>query len=427
MPLDQILAALETLSDDEAEAILFDWPTWARGEQLAPDWDWETWLINAGRGWGKTRTGAEWTRQKAQSCPIIHLVGPTAADARDVMVEGPAGILAISPKWDRPDYEPSKRRLTWPNGAIGVLFSAEEPERLRGPQCYAAWCDEIAAWKYLQDAWDNLQFGLRLGSNPQAACTTTPKPLKLIKALLADPKTAVTRGSTFDNAANLAKSALAKLRKKYEGTRIGRQELYAEILDDAPGALWQRDQIEANRVTSHPELQLIGIGVDPAATSGPDSDETGIVAGGLGVDRIGYPLAEIALRGSPLEWAREVVALYHKLRANFVVVEANNGGEMCRQTIHTVDPTVVVILVHASKAKQARAEPVAALAEQGRIRHVGGLPRTEDELCQWVPGQGMASPNLLDAYVWLFTKLMVDVDEPDTLLVYDDPVIISPI
>lgn len=403
---------LPNLSDAECEALLYDWQTWARPDQWLPDGDhWRNWLILAGRGWGKTRTGAESVRELiGRGSGRIALIGQTAADVRDVIVEGESGILATSPPDQRPIYEPSKRRLTWPNGAIATTYSGDEPDQLRGPQHDAALCDELAKWRYAEDAWDNLQMGLRLGGRPLAIITTTPRPLAILKAIAADPQTVVTRGNTYDNAENLPASTLAYLKRKYEGTRIGRQELYAEILDDAPGALWVRSRIDELRVLKAPELQRVVIGVDPAATSGPDADETGIVAAGLGEDTNGYALAEKALRGSPLEWAREAVSMYHAHHANLIVAEANNGGEMVKQTIATVDPSVPVKLVHASKSKQARAEPVAAYAEQGRIRHVGTLARTEDELCQWVPGQGMASPNLLDAYVWAFTDLMVGAD-----------------
>jgi phage terminase large subunit-like protein len=406
----QILAALESLTNQEAEAILYDWPTWARPEQLLPggDW-WRNWLILAGRGWGKTRTGGETIRALIdQGYGRIALIGQTAADVRDVIVEGESGILASSPPWARPTYEPSKRRLTWPSGAIATTYSGDEPDQLRGPQHDAALCDELAKWKYPQDAWDNLQMGLRLGQRPLAAVTTTPRPLPIIKAIAADPQTVVTRGSTYDNAANLPQSTLDYLKRKYEGSRLGRQELYAEILDDAPGALWKREQIDADRVTEIPGLQRTIVSVDPSATGGENSDECGIVAAALGEDGAGYLLEDRSVRAMPDEWAKEAVALYHKLGANLIVAEANQGGEMVRQVLKAVDRNVPVKLVHASKSKQARAEPISVMAEQHRIHHVGNFGALEDELCQWVPGTGQASPNRLDAYVWAFTDLMID-------------------
>jgi phage terminase large subunit-like protein len=422
LPEAQILAAMESLTDDEALAILYDWPTWARPSQLAPDWDWSTWLVNAGRGWGKTKTGAEWVRQKSETCPIIHLVAPTAADARDVMVKGPAGILAVSPPWDTPKYEPSKRLLTWPNGAQALLFSAEEPERLRGPQCHAAWCDEIAAWKYLDDTWDNLQMGLRLGDSTQALCTTTPRPLPLIKELLADPTTAVTRGSTFDNVANLSAKAIERLRRKYEGTRIGRQELYAEILDDAPGALWQRDMLEASRVRKAPDLRRIVVGVDPnVSNSGGDgASETGIIVAGVGMCSCkggkpalhAFVIDDLSVAGSPRERGAAIVTAFHKFRADRVVAEINNGGDLVEHLVQSIDDTVPVTVVRASRGKEIRAEPISAFYEQGRVHHLGLFGPLEDQLCQWEPNRGLQSPDRLDALVWALTDLMLG-DNPD--------------
>lgn len=407
----QILQALDGLTDEEAEAILYDWVTWARPAQLAPDWNWRTWLILAGRGFGKTRTGAEWVRGIKNKVGRIALVGPTASDARDVIVEGESGIMAISPKWDRPTYEPSKRRLTWDNGAQATLYTADEPERLRGPQHGAAWCDELAAWRYLQEAWDMLSFGLRLGTDPQVVVTTTPKPLPLLKALMADPTTHLTRGSTYDNAANLAAPFMAAIIKRYEGTRLGRQELNAEILDDAPGALWQREWFDRDRVPVAPALARIAIGLDPSTTGGDDSDEAGIIAAGLGTDGRGYVLDDKSLQASPNGWAMAAVDLLHKLKANLIVAEINQGGEMVALTIKTVDAKVTVKTIHASQSKQARAEPVASLYEQRRVSHVGSFPKLEDECCQWVPGSGR-SPNRLDALVYALTELMLGQAPP---------------
>src|SRR6201997_1799723 len=293
-----------------ATAFQYDWRYRARPEQLPPDGSRRVWLLMAGRGFGKTRCGAEWVRAQVKAGRRrIALVGPTAADARNVMVEGESGILAISPDPERPLYEPSKRRLTWPNGAIATTYSADEPERLRGPQHDAAWCDEIASWRY-PEAWDMLMFGLRLGNDPRVV-TTTPKPIKIIRDLIADPTTVITRRSTYDNRANLAPAFMAQIIKKYEGTRLGRQELNAEVLDDVPGALWSRTLIEETRWPPHkavPDLIRIAVAIDPAATSGEEADETGIIVAGKDADGHGYVLADHSGRYAPTEWARIPIA-----------------------------------------------------------------------------------------------------------------------
>lgn len=371
------------------------------------------WLILAGRGWGKTKTGAEWVRERVESGKYrrLALIGPTTADIRDTMIEGESGILSISPPWFMPKYRPSLRKIVWPNGAEAITYSAEDPDQLRGPNVDAAWCDELGAWKYAQEAWDMLQFTLRAGDDPRAVVTTTPKPTKIIKELVTASTTHVTRGSTHDNARNLAPSFMRRILAKYEGTRLGRQEIDAEILDDNPGALWKRAQIDELRVTNAPDLVRIVVGVDPATTSDEGSDETGIIGAGLGVDDHGYVLEDASLKGSPAEWASAAVTLYHKLKADRIVAEANQGGDMVEYTIHTIDPHVPVTLVHASRGKIARAEPVAALYEhndkrQGRVHHMGTYPDLEDQLCNWV--QGMKSPDRLDALVWSLTALMLD-------------------
>lgn len=331
-------------------------------------------------------------------------MAPTAADARDVMVEGESGILAVSPPWNRPVYEPSKRRVVWPNGAMATLYSAEEPERLRGPQHDVAWADELAAWKY-PEAWDQLQFGLRLGPDPRVVVTTTPKPIRVLKAILAHPATALTRGSTYENAANLPPAFLEKIIARYEGTRLGRQELFAEILEDVPGALWKREQLENLRAVRVPELVRVVVGVDPAAGASELGSETGIVVAGLGADGRGYVLEDASLAASPDAWARAAVAAYHKYGADRLVAEVNQGGDMVRHTVYTVDRKVAFKPVRASRGKQIRAEPVAALYEQGRVHHVGQLGALEDQMCTWVPGE--KSPDRLDALVWALTELMI--------------------
>lgn len=414
---------LAGLSQEAAATLLHDWQLWARDAQLPPDGDWTWWLVLAGRGFGKTRTGAEWVhgRVMAGEARRVALVAPTAADCRDIMVEGESGLLNVGLPQDRPVYEPSKRRLTWPNGAIGTLFSAEEPERLRGPQHDTAWCDELAAWKYLRATWDMLAFGFRLGT-PKGIITTTPRPTDVLRELLKDPDVIVTKGSTFDNAANLAPGFLSRLRKRYEGTRLGRQELEAQMLEDTPGALWTLGLFEANRVAVAPELVRVAVAVDPQAAD-PKADsndntsaETGIVAGGVDALGEGYVIRDASGRFSPAEWGERVVLLHDELRADHVTVEVNQGGAMATHVLQSAaeklwrdgkrpTKTLVVRPVHASRGKATRAEPVSSLDEQHRIHHVGTFATLEDQCSTWVPGQ--KSPDRLDARVWLLTDLML--------------------
>ncbi|MDQ0417912.1 phage terminase large subunit-like protein [Croceifilum oryzae] len=398
---------LGSLSAEEAQGLLYDWRFWARPNQLPPKGNWRTWLLLAGRGFGKTRTGAEWVRSlvETEQAKRIALVAPTAADARDVVVEGESGIMAISSPWFMPIYEPSKRRITWPNGAIATLYSADEPERLRGPQHDAAWCDELAAWRY-PDSWDMLLFGLRLGKDPRVVVTTTPKPTPIIKSLVKAETTAITKGSTFDNAENLAPAFLKQILSKYDGTRLGRQELYADILDDNPGALWNQRMVDKLRVKEYPDLVRVVVAIDPAVTSSDESDETGMIVAGVGVDGHGYVLEDLSLRSTPDGWARIAVEAYHRHRADRVVAETNNGGDMVEHTIRTVDATVSYKKLHASRGKLTRAEPIAALYEQGRVHHVGDFGDLEDQLCSWTPGE--KSPDRMDALVWSLTELMLD-------------------
>jgi phage terminase large subunit-like protein len=419
---------LQGLSKDEKEELFYTWRFWARDEQLEPSAKWYIWMLLAGRGFGKTRVGAEAVREKVESGKWgrIHLIGQTAADARDVMVEGDSGILACSPPWFYPKYEPSKRRVTWPNGAVATTFSGDEPDQLRGPQAHGAWADELAKWKYAQDAWDNMEFGLRLGDEPQAVVTTTPRPIPIIKGLIKDQGCIVTRGKTRDNIGNLAATFIERVLSRYEGTRIGRQELDAEILDDNPGALWTRANIEKNRVREVPDLKCIVVGVDPqvgdpekakaADKTDDEAAETGIVVAGVteGRDPHAYVLEDATCSGSPHEWGSAAVTAYHKNKANWIIAEANNGGAMVEYVIGTVardgGQRVPIILVHASRGKQTRAEPVSALYEQNKVHHVGCFPELEDQMCEWVPG--MKSPDRMDALVWALTRLIVTVREP---------------
>jgi phage terminase large subunit-like protein len=411
--------ALTSLTEEECRQLLHDWRFVARSNQIAPGGDdWLVWLVLAGRGFGKTRCGAEWTREQVKAGAMrIHLVAPTASDARDVMVEGESGLLSVCWAGDktisgdplgRPSYEPSKRRLTWANGAMATLFSAEEPERLRGPQAEVMWADELAAWRFLSDTWDMAMFGLRLGDHPRVCITTTPKPLRVLREIAKDARTVVTRGSTFDNAGNLAPTFLKAIKDKYDGTRLGRQELYAEIMEEAEGALWSRALIEAAVLrTDLPIMKRIVVAVDPAVTDKEDSAETGIVAAGIGMDDRGYVLKDVSGRRSPGAWAKAAVDLYKDLKADRIVAEGNQGGDLVRHAIHTIDKNVPVTIVHASRGKAARAEPVAALYEQGKVSHCKGLGELEDQMVNWEPLSGMASPDRLDALVWAITELML--------------------
>lgn len=376
----------------------------ARSAQRPPQGTWQYWMLKAGRGYGKTRVGAEWTIKIAREHPgcRIALVSPTAADARDVMVEGESGILTISPPDFMPLYEPSKRRITWPNKSQAALYSAEEPDRLRGPQHHAAWCDELASWKY-PETWDMLLFGLRLGMNPRVVITTTPRPTKLVRELVKDPRCVVTTGTTYENKENLSPAFLDSIVKKYEGTRLGRQELNAEILDDNPGALWHRDAIENLRVVKPPQLIRVVTGVDPAVSSNDESAETGIVTAGMAANGHLYVLDDHSLRGTPHQWAVAVVKAHHQRDGDRVVGEVNNGGDLVEVNLRTVDRSIPFKAVHASRGKLIRAEPVAALYEQGKVHHVGTFPQLEDQLCEWVPGE--ESPDRMDALVWAITEL----------------------
>ena len=383
------------------------WRDTARPQQIAPPGDWSVWLILAGRGWGKTRTGAEWFREKAQTVPMLRIIAPTYADARDVCVEGESGLKAICEPGELVKWNRSMGEGEFKNGARFKVFSGEEPERLRGPQSYADWCDELAAWQYSQATWDMAMFGLRLGKNPQACVTTTPKPVQVVRELLKAPTTHITRGSTYDNRANLAPSFFTQIIAKYEGTRLGRQELNAELLEDTPGALWQRGQLELLRVDTAPPLQRTVVAIDPAATSHEGSDETGIVVAGRSADKQGYLLEDASGRYTPDQWARVAIDLYHKHRADRIVYETNQGGEMVEHTLRTVWRAAPLKGVQASKSKQARAEPISALYEQGKVHHVGAqFAQLEDQLCNWLPGD--KSPDRLDAMVWAFTELLLE-------------------
>lgn len=429
------LSKLETLTDEEADDLLHTWELWARPNQLEPDAvlsngeHWVTWLILAGRGFGKTRCGAEtvikWVREG--HCKRIALVAEDSADARDVMVEGESGILACSSRDFKPKYEPSKRRLTWPNGAVATLFSAEDYDSLRGPQFDGAWCDELCKWRYAREAWDNLQFGLRLGEHPKQIITTTPRPMTLLKEIVLRSDTAITKGSTMENLVNLAPPFRKAVVDKYMGTRIGRQELNAEILDDVPGALWSRMLIDETRIRpvdsvtpiSLPHFARILVSVDPQKEVGEAAAETGIMVVGKTQEGHGYLLEDLSINGTPEEWGRVVIQAYDDWAADRVVYEANQGGEMVaavlRQAakqlkddgLRTAD-FVPLKAVHATRGKLVRAEPVSQLYEQKKIHHVGYFPELEDQLCEYTADGNMGySPDRMDALVWGFTELMV--------------------
>jgi phage terminase large subunit-like protein len=357
----------------------------------------------AGRGFGKTRVGAEQTRAWARTSRYVNLIGPTLDDARDIMIEGESGILAVCPPRERPRY--IGRQLLWPNGCKSLIFTADEPERLRGKQHEKLWADELGAWRYAQDAWDQAQFGLRLGESPQAIITTTPRPTTVIKQLLADKSCVVTRGTSYENEANLAAAFYASVVRRYEGTRLGRQELNAELLDDNPAALWNRKRIDALRVNAAPVLKRVVVGLDPAVTAHEYSAETGIVAAGIGVDDHFYVLDDKSLIQSPDAWARAAVKCYHDRAADRIIGETNNGGDMIEVLLRNVDPNVSYKSVTATRGKMIRAEPVAALYEQGRVHHVGYFSQLEDQLCDYDPISSPRSPDRLDALVWALTEL----------------------
>jgi phage terminase large subunit-like protein len=417
MPGEATRLYLDGLSDGAVAALAHHWPFWARPEQLPPPGDWRTWLILAGRGFGKTRAGAEWVRQIAESVADarIALVAANLAEARSVMVEGQSGLLAIAPEDSRPQWEPSLRRLRWPGGAQAVLFSAAEPEGLRGPEHSHAWCDEIAKWDNASGramaAWDNLQLGLRVGALPQVCATTTPRAVPLVRRMLGDPGLVISRGSSRANRANLPAAFLAAVERHYGGTALGRQELDGELLEDIEGALWSRSLIEACRVRWQAQgLVRVVIGVDPPA--GSSGDACGIIVCALQDDGRAAVLADCSVEGaSPEGWARAVSAASEAWGADRIIAEANQGGEMVGAVLRASNIALPVRLVHASRGKVARAEPVAALYEAGRVVHCGTFARLEDEMCGLMAGgsyQGPGrSPDRADALVWALTELML--------------------
>jgi len=415
---------LNELDEGELRALPYLFDFWAMPHQLPPEGDWRAWVIMGGRGAGKTRAGAEWVRSAVEGArPLdpgrarrVALVGETIEQVREVMIFGDSGILACSPADRRPDWEASRKRLVWPNGAVATVHTAHDPEGLRGPQFDAAWVDEIAKWKKAQETWDMLQFALRLGALPQVCVTTTPRNVGVLKALLASPSTVLTQAPTEANRANLAGSFLEEVRARYRGTRLGRQELDGVLLADAEGALWTSAMLEGALARDLPELDRIVVAVDPATTSGASADECGIVVAGVQCsgppqDWRAYVLADCTVRGmGPSGWARAAIAAMEQFGADRLVAEVNQGGQMVQEVIRQVDPLVPYKGVHASRGKVARAEPVAALYEQGRVFHVAGMQDLEDQMCRMTRRgyEGGGSPDRVDALVWALHELMIE-------------------
>lgn len=408
--LQEILAGL---TDAQVSELLEDWRFWARPEQIAPDGDWLTWVINAGRGFGKTRAGSEWVREQVNAGrQRIALIGETYKDLVEVMVYGDSGIASVFPDHQKPKIVANPNvQITFHTGAVALGYNATQPDQLRGPQFDAAWCDELAKWKKARETWDMLQFGLRLGERPQVLVTTTPRPIPTLREIKARKTTVVTTGSTFDNAANLASSFIEEIRDRYEGTRLGRQELFAEDLDDLPGALWTRVMFDDHRVKAAPEMKRIVVAVDPSGTAGDsdDGDSIGIVVAGKGVDGRAYVLADRTCKLSPDGWGRRVVAAYNEFDADRIVAERNFGGAMVQHVIRTIDSKASYKEVTASRGKVMRAEPIAALYEQGKVSHLGGLEALEDQCCLIGPDGyiGEGSPDRVDALVWALSELML--------------------
>ncbi|WP_240789575.1 DNA-packaging protein [Pseudooceanicola onchidii] len=405
-------------------ALPFLFEFWAMDHQLPPEGDWRSWVILGGRGAGKTRAGAEWVRAQVEGdrpldagrASRVALVGETIDQVREVMIFGDSGILACSPPDRRPQWEAGRKRLTWPNGAQAHAFSAHDPEGLRGPQFDAAWVDELAKWKRAQDTWDMLQFALRLGDAPRVCVTTTPRPVAILRDLMALPSTVITHAPTEANRANLAASFLAEVRARYAGTALGRQELDGVMLDATEGALWTHAMVESARVSDAPMLDRIVVAVDPPVTGHAGSDECGIVVAGVvqaGArgDWRAYVLEDASVTAaSPAKWAEAAVEAYHRHRADRIVAEVNQGGDLVEAVIRQIDAQVPLRKVRASKGKEARAEPVAALYEQGRVHHLRGFGTLEDQLCAMTSRgwEGRGSPDRLDALVWALTDLMID-------------------
>jgi phage terminase large subunit-like protein len=414
------------LTDEQLEWLMWDWKFWARPKQLPPDGDWSTWVIRAGRGFGKTRSGTGWVHDRAMEHPgrWIAFLARTPADARDYMIDGPGGILKNTPPWERPYYEPSKRRIVWPNGSWATIYSDEEPDQTRGFSGDTAWLDEFGKFKHAQECWENLNFGMRevSGDQPRRIITTTPRPIAILKKIEGQSSTVVTVGTSHENRSNLDPTWYKDVILKYEKTRLGRQEVMAEILDDVPGALWTRAMLDEAKIEATeekpvtlPSMQRIVVGVDPSGASGDpedDSDSIGIVVAGKGIDGNAYILDDFTCSMSPEGWGRKTVDAYLKWSADRVVGEKNYGGDMVRFVIQTASKGRTAVSykdVNASRGKVVRAEPVSALYEQGRVKHAGHFPELEDQMVSFTHSGflGKGSPDRVDAAVWAITDLML--------------------
>jgi phage terminase large subunit-like protein len=410
---------MSNFSDEECELLLYDWWFWGRKNQFQPAGHWYCWLVLAGRGFGKTRMGVEWIKTCVEGdSPLsspknspqhIALIGQTQADGRDVIIEGESGFLANCRPGFRPKFEVSKRRLVWPNGIIAHLYSADEPDQLRGPQHHLAWGDELAKWKNGEECWSNLLFGLRLGKYPRVMVTTTPRPIQLLQKIIADPKTFITKGSTFDNSSNLSPVFIQQITRLYEGTRLGKQELDGELLEDVVGALWSHDLIDSGRCSEPENLVRIVVAVDPPVSHKKTSDACGIIVAGMDVNGHVYILADRSQKGlSPLGWAREALKAYRDYSADRLVAEVNNGGDLVEAVLRQIDDTVSYKAVHATRGKILRAEPVAALYERRLVHHTSPMKALEREMCHFTGASGESSPDRLDAMVWAVTDLAIN-------------------
>jgi phage terminase large subunit-like protein len=409
---------LQKLNSAEAALLKYEWDFWARPNQKAPEGDWGVWLLMTGRGFGKTRAGAQWSIEQAKR-PDTHIamVGRIPADARDVMVNGESGILASSPPDFLPSYTPSQRLLKWPNGSEAHLYSSEKPADLRGPNFHCAWIDELAKYDQAQEVWDTLAMAVRLPPEPRIVVTTTPRPTPIIKSLVEDRATHVTQGSIYDNRSNLSEKFFERLIKRYEGTYLGQQELEGLLISDRPGSLWTREVIEKNRVRTLPSaLSRVVVAIDPPATASVETAEAGIIAVGRAADGMAYVLADASIHGTPDDWGRAAIRLYDEFKADQIVGEVNNGGDMVGFTVRECakalcregerkSSVVPYVPVRASRGKLTRAEPIAALYSQGRVRHCGMFTDLEDQMTSWVPGE--KSPDRLDAMVWAMTSLVI--------------------
>jgi phage terminase large subunit-like protein len=415
MPEAERRRVLCSLPEGDLQALEYHWGFWARADQLPPPGDWRVWILQAGRGAGKTRSAAEFIRSMVEAGRYrsIAIVGPTAAAIRRDMVEGGSGLLNIGPPWSRPEYQPSSLRIVWPNGAIAHLLSAEEPDRIRGLNADLAWADELASWANQQTSWDMLMLALRLsgpkGDAARIVVSTTPRPSPLLVTLLGAPTTVVTKARTMDNAANLDASTLSYLQDRYGGTRLGRQELDGELIGDIEGALWTRQLIDECRIrrgTEPERMRRVVVAIDPPGASGKTSAECGLIVAGIGPDRHGYIMADLSGRYSPEQWASKAIGAFHSYKADRIVAEKNFGGEMVESTLRSIDRSVPLKMVTASRGKQIRAEPIAAFYEQHKVHHIGEFPDLEDQMCSWDPAASGPSPDRVDSAVWALTELM---------------------